>query len=74
MESSLDKIAEGLIDYKSYLKDFLNEFEDKLYKNVSLKNENQNIEVCGVCPKCGGDLFFKKTSTGKALKECSNKK
>ena len=74
MEEALDKIANGKLNYKQYLKEFLESFEEKLYKHVSLEKQEIKKEVVGNCPKCGADVVLKTTTTGKQLKECSKRK
>lgn len=74
MEKSLDEIAEGKLNYKTYLFDFLNNFEQKLYQYISLEKKESNEEIIGKCPICGADVILKNTSIGKQLKECVKRK
>lgn len=78
MEKSLDKIAENQLDYKQYLKSFLNEFEQKLYSFINLKNINnqstKELNVVGQCPKCGSNVVSKTTNDGKVFEECIKRK
>ena len=75
MEEALDKIADGKLDYKEYLKLFLKDFESKLDEVISNnKIEAPKKEIVGTCPKCGSDVILKVVKGNKQLKECTNKK
>lgn len=76
METALDQIADKKLNYKTYLFEFLNEYENKLYSMISLNvaKPNQELKIVGKCPKCNSDLVEKQTSTGKTMFECSKRK
>lgn len=80
MEKSLDDISEDKLDYKQYLKSFLEPFEKKLYSFITLKNnENNNtkkqeLNIVGKCPECGSDVVLKTTQNGKQFEECVKRK
>lgn len=60
MEKSLDKIAEGKLDYLSMMTKFFDEFKAEFQKARSGQGE-----ITGVpCPKCGGDTVIRKSKYG----------
>ncbi len=75
MESALDKIAENKLNYKTYLLEFLKEFEDKLYSKISLENnKKENYEIVGKCPICGSDTIEKISKNNKKYIQCIKRK
>lgn len=60
LEESLDLIAQGKLDYKK----FLNEFLDNLEKSVS-KVEPEKSDI--ICPSCGKPLVIRSGKFGKFL-------
>jgi len=60
MEDNLDRIAEGLDDWKPAVRAFHNELERRIDK------------VMGVCPECGGALEFRTGFRGRRYIGCAN--
>lgn len=60
MEKSLDKIAEGKLDYLSMMTKFFDEFKVEFQKA-----RNNQGQLTGIpCPKCGGDTVLRKSKYG----------
>jgi DNA topoisomerase I len=60
MEKSLDKIAEGKLDYLSMMTKFFDEFKAEFQKARGGQGQ-----ITGVpCPKCGGDTVLRKSKYG----------
>ncbi len=70
MESSLDQIEEGAIDWVKVLTDFYTPFCDEL-KKAEEKVEKVQIESDVVCPECGKKMMVRIGKTGKFL-ACSS--
>jgi len=60
MEKSLDKIAEGKLDYLSMMTKFFDEFKVEFQK--ARNNQGQSTGI--PCPKCGGDTVLRKSQYG----------
>lgn len=60
MEKSLDKIAEGKLDYLSMMTKFFDEFKVEFQK--ARNNQGQSTGI--PCPKCGGDTVLRKSKYG----------
>ena len=60
MEKSLDKIAEGKLDYLSMMTKFFDEFKVEFQKARSGQGEATGIP----CPKCGGETVLRKSKYG----------
>lgn len=73
MESDLDKIAMGKIEWQKMMRDFWSGFEKEL-KTVEATAERVKVEVEKTgekCPKCGGDLVVRVGRFGKFV-SCAN--
>lgn len=81
MESNLDKIEDGVLDWHNVISEFYTPFEDTLKKaeekigNVEIKDEVSDV----VCDKCGRLMVYKHGKFGKFLAcpgfpECRNTK
>jgi len=71
METDLDKIAEGNVDYVKVLKEFYNEFEPSV-KNAFNEMPKKEAEKTGEdCPNCGSPLVIRKGRYGE-FTACSN--
>lgn len=71
MESDLDKIADGDMQWNKLLDIFYKEFEPKVevaFKEMEKKAPEKTGEVC---PNCGSDLVIKQSRYGKFV-ACSN--
>ena len=71
METDLDKIADGSIDYVKTLKDFYNEFEPSVEKAMDEMPKKEAEETGEDCPECGNPLVYRKGKYGKFI-ACSN--
>jgi len=60
MEKSLDKIAEGKLDYLSMMTKFFDEFKEEFQKARGSQGQPTGIP----CPKCGGDTVLRKSKYG----------
>lgn len=71
MESDLDKIALGNLNYIELLKRFYNDFEPKV--EIAFKDMEKKApeEVGENCPNCGNPLVLKQSRYGKFI-ACSN--
>ena len=71
METDLDKIADGNMDYVKVLRDFYNEFEPSV-KNAFDAMPKKEAEKTGEdCPECGSPLVIRKGKFGEFV-ACSN--
>ncbi len=72
MEASLDKIAEGEMEWRPLLQAFYGPFHLNLKSQEAEMDKEANAEVAGVtCPKCGGPMTIKSGRFGKFL-ACAN--
>ena len=71
METDLDSIAEGKIDYVKTLNDFYNEFEPSVEKAMDKMPKKEAEETGEDCPECGNPLVYRKGKFGKFI-ACSN--
>jgi ssDNA-binding Zn-finger/Zn-ribbon topoisomerase 1 len=69
MEETLDSIAEGNQDKKSFLKNFYLEIKNELDKKENWSKKNTSKEYC---PNCKSVLYTKNTSKGVKYHICSN--
>ncbi|MCK9567660.1 type I DNA topoisomerase [Candidatus Pacearchaeota archaeon] len=60
MEKSLDKIADGKLDYLSMMTKFFDEFKAEFQKARAGQGQVTGIP----CPKCGGDTVLRKSKYG----------
>ncbi len=81
MESDLDQIEEGTIEWKDILRKFYPTFKDELEKaTLNIKDVELKDEVTDVlCDKCGTNMVVKQSKYGKFLAcpkfpECQNTK
>lgn len=83
MESNLDKIEAGELDWKNVLKDFYADFEENLKKAEKsldgVRVKVPEVESDVVCEKCGRKMVVKSSRFGKFLAcpgypECKNTK
>ena len=71
MESDLDKIAEGNVNWVETLRNFYNEFEPAV-KNAFTEMPKKEAEKTGEdCPECGSPLVIRKGKYGE-FTACSN--
>ena len=71
METDLDKIADGDMDYVKVLREFYNEFEPSV-KNAFDAMPKKEAEKTGEdCPECGSPLVIRKGKFGEFV-ACSN--
>ncbi len=71
METDLDKIAEGKMDWVSTLREFYNEFEPAV-QNAFHEMPKKEAEKTGEdCPECGSPLVVRKGKYGQFV-ACSN--
>ena len=71
METDLDKIADGDMDYVKVLREFYNEFEPSV-KNAFDAMPKKEAEKTGEdCPECGSPLVIRKGKYGEFV-ACSN--
>jgi len=70
MESNLDKIAAGQVEWQRIIKEFYDNFSKKL-KEKEKNVQKKNIETGEKCPKCGAPLVIKISKYGEFL-ACSN--
>ncbi len=83
METSLDRIADGEIEYKGVLKDFYKDFKvllekaEKEAEKVSAETSEQVLDI--ICDKCGAKMVVKRGRFGRFAAcpnypECKNTK
>ena len=71
MESDLDKIAEGKINYINILREFYNEFEPSVKKAFDAMPKKEAEKTGEDCPNCGSPLVIRKGKYG-SFTACSN--
>jgi DNA topoisomerase-1 len=71
MESDLDKIALGELNWVKVLKDFYNEFEPAVEKAFELLPKKEAEKTGEDCPNCGSPLVIRKGKYG-SFTACSN--
>ena len=71
MESDLDKIAEGKINYINTLQEFYNEFEPSVKKAFDAMPKKEAEKTGEDCPNCGSPLVIRKGKYG-SFTACSN--
>ena len=71
MESDLDKIAEGKINYINTLRDFYNEFEPSVKKAFDAMPKKEALKTGEDCPNCGNPLVIRRGKYG-PFTACSN--
>ena len=71
METDLDKIAEGQVDYVKTLRDFYDEFEPSVKKAFDAMPKKEAQETGENCPNCGSPLVIRKGRYG-SFTACSN--
>lgn len=71
METDLDKIAEGKINWVKILKDFYQEFEPSVLKAFEAMPRKEAEGTGETCPECGNPLVYRKGKYGKFI-ACSN--
>ena len=71
METDLDKIADGKIDYVKTLRDFYNEFEPSVKKAFDAMPKKEATLTGENCPNCGSPLVIRKGKFG-SFTACSN--
>lgn len=71
MESDLDKIADGDINWVKVLKDFYDEFEPSVKDAFSKMTKKPPEETGEMCPNCGNPLVIRKGRYG-SFTACSN--
>lgn len=71
MESDLDKISEGNVDWLVPVNDFWNSFESKYLKAMKEVEKIAPESTGETCPECGNDLVIRKGKFG-TFTACSN--
>jgi DNA topoisomerase-1 len=72
MESQLDEIGEGKLDWQKVLADFYAPFMQKITDGKkSIKSKKMAIPTGQMCPKCGSELLRRKGRYGEFI-ACSN--
>ena len=71
MESDLDKISEGKVNYINTLRNFYNEFEPSVKKAFDAMPKKEAQETGETCPDCGSPLVLRKGRYG-TFTACSN--
>jgi len=71
MEQDFDKIADGSVSYQQMLHSFWFEYLENEIKNADKKAEKVVQKTGELCPKCGSELVYKYSKTGKFI-GCSN--
>ena len=71
MESDLDKISEGKVNYIKTLRDFYDEFEPSVKKAFDAMPKKEAEETGELCPECGNPLVLRKGKYG-TFTACSN--
>lgn len=71
METDLDKIAEGDIDWINVLKQFYSEFEPSVKEAFATMTKKPPEETGELCPNCGNPLVIRKGKYG-SFTACSN--
>lgn len=71
METSLDKIAEGNLNWVNTLKDFYKEFEPSVKEAFDAMPKKEAKQTGEDCPECGSPLVVRKGKYGEFI-ACSN--
>ena len=71
METDLDKIADGSLEWLSLLKRFYNDFEPKVEEAFSGMEKKAPKETGELCPNCNSPLVIKRSKYGE-FTACSN--
>lgn len=71
MESDLDKIADGDINWVKVLRDFYDEFEPSVKEAFTKMTKKPPEETGEMCPNCGNPLVIRKGRYG-SFTACSN--
>ena len=71
METDLDKIAEGDMDYIKVLRDFYSEFEPSVKNAFEAMPKKEALKTGEDCPECGSPLVIRKGKYGE-FTACSN--
>lgn len=71
METDLDKIAEGKLEYNKLLERFYSEFEPKVKEAFSNMEKKPAEETGELCPNCNNPLVIKRSKYGEFI-ACSN--
>lgn len=71
MEKELDEIADGVDDYETALRNFMDKFEPLLEKAYDSMEKIQPVKTGEKCPECGSDLVIRKGRYGEFV-ACSS--